>query len=132
MMIRLELDHVSLLVQDRDESARFYGEVLGLPKVKNLTGRQHIRWFGLGGGRTIHLIAAGGAESSGKRPRSTHFAMATPDFDEVVRRLGERGVAYQNLAGTTGEVAVRPDGVRQVYFQDPDGHWVEINDAPPV
>ena len=131
MTIRLELDHVSLLVRDRDESARFYGEVLGLPEVENLTGREHIRWFGLGGGRTIHLIAAGGA-NSGERPRSTHFAMATPDFDEVVGRLAQRGVAYQNLAGTTGEVAIRADGVRQVYFQDPDGHWVEINDAPPV
>lgn len=130
MAIRVELDHVSLLVRDRDESARFYGEIIGLPEVKNLTGRGHIRWFGLGGGRTIHLIAAGTA-NPGERPRSTHFAMATPDFDEVVRRLAERGVAFQNLAGTTGEVAVRGDGVRQIYFQDPDGHWVEINDAPP-
>jgi lactoylglutathione lyase len=23
---------------------------------------------------------------------------------------------------------VRVDGVKQIYFQDPDGHWLEIND----
>jgi len=24
---------------------------------------------------------------------------------------------------------VRPDGVRQIYFQDPDGYWLEVNDS---
>jgi catechol-2,3-dioxygenase len=23
---------------------------------------------------------------------------------------------------------VRPDGVKQIYFQDPEGYWIEIND----
>ena len=68
----LELDHVSLLVRDRDASARFYGEVLGLPEIENKTGRPHIRWFGLGAGRSIHLIA-GATNDEAKRPRSTHL-----------------------------------------------------------
>ena len=27
-----------------------------------------------------------------------------------------------------GTSPVRPDGVHQLYFQDPDGYWIEVND----
>jgi len=26
-------------------------------------------------------------------------------------------------------VTTRPDGVHQIWFQDPDGYWLEINDV---
>jgi lactoylglutathione lyase len=125
----LELDHVSLFVHDLDTSARFYSEVLGLPEIEKKTARANVRWFGLGAGRAVHLIL-GAAEVPASRPRSTHFALATSSFDETVRQLADFGVAYQDLSGVTRQASVRPDGVRQVYFQDPDGHWIEINDAP--
>jgi len=126
----LELDHVSLFVHDLDTSARFYSEVLGLPEIEKKTARANVRWFGLGAGRAVHLIL-GAAEVPASRPWSTHFALATSSFDETVRQLADFGVAYQDISGVTGQASVRPDGVRQVYFQDPDGHWIEINDAPP-
>jgi catechol 2,3-dioxygenase-like lactoylglutathione lyase family enzyme len=34
----VELDHVSLFVRDRDASARFCGEVLGLPRSRTRPG----------------------------------------------------------------------------------------------
>ena len=130
MATTLDLDHVSLFVRDLDTSARFYSEVLGLPEIEKKTARVNVRWFGLGAGRAIHLIL-GATEVPASRPRSTHFALATSSFDESVRHLADSGVAHQDLSGALGQVSVRPDGVRQVYFQDPDGHWIEINDAPP-
>ena len=130
MTITLQLDHVSIFVRDRDASARFYGEVLGLPEVENKTGRPHIRWFGLAAGRTIHLIS-GAHEEEVRRPRSTHFCLATSEFDQMLKRLGHAGVRYEGLSGVEREISLRADGVRQVYFQDPDGHWTEVNDAPP-
>ena len=130
MATTLDLDHVSLFVRDLDTSARFYAEVLGLSEIEKKTTRANVRWFGLGAGRSIHLIL-GATEVPASRPRSTHFALATSSFDESVRHLADSGVAYQDLSGALGQVSVRPDGVRQVYFQDPDGHWIEINDAPP-
>lgn len=27
------------------------------------------------------------------------------------------------------EIQTRPDGVQQIFVQDPDGYWIEINDA---
>ena len=49
----------------------------------------------------------------------------------MLKRLGDAGLCYEGLSGVEREISLRADGVRQVYFQDPDGHWIEINDAPP-
>ena len=41
--------------------------------------------------------------------------------------LDHMQVKYQNLKGD-GKVTLRPDGVNQIYLQDPDGYWIEVND----
>ncbi|WP_342362355.1 VOC family protein [Terrarubrum flagellatum] len=121
------LHHNSIYVADVDRSAEFYARVLGLTEIPNRVGRSHIRWFDLDGLRSIHLI--GGEQVARERQFSTHFALATKRFDEFLARLAEHGVVHIDLARKPGGVHVRADGVRQTYFQDPDGHWIEINDA---
>ena len=121
------LHHVSLYVADVGRSADFYARVLGLHEIPNRVGRLHIRWFDLDGLRTIHLI--GGDDTERTRPLSTHMALVSDRFDAVLERLNREGVVFMDLARQPGGVQVRGDGIRQVYFQDPDGHWIEINDA---
>ena len=122
------LHHVSLYVRDVDASAAFYAHVLRLREIPNRVGKSYIRWFIIDGFRTVHLI---GGDPEAERPRqfSTHVALATVDFEAAVTRLEEHGVTYVSLARQPGEITTRSDGVRQIYFQDPDGHWIEINDA---
>jgi catechol 2,3-dioxygenase-like lactoylglutathione lyase family enzyme len=44
--------------------------------------------------------------------------------------LRERGIAWSDFAGSPGAVSSgRSDGVRQIFLRDPDGYWVEVNDA---
>ena len=38
------------------------------------------------------------------------------------------GVKYGNWAQTNKGPEIRPDGVKQIYFQDPDGYWIEVDD----
>jgi lactoylglutathione lyase len=122
------LHHVSLYVRDVDASAAFYGDVLGLQEIPNRVGKSHIRWFTIDGFRTVHLIG-GDPEVERLRQFSTHIAFATRTFETVLTRLEQHGVTYVSLARQPKDITVRADGVRQVYFQDPDGHWIEINDA---
>jgi lactoylglutathione lyase len=122
------LHHVSLYVRDVDASATFYATVLGLEEIPNRVGKSHIRWFTIDGFRTFHLIG-GGPEPERSRPFSTHVALATRDFAAALARLEQHEVTYVSLARQPRDITIRPDGVRQVYFQDPDGHWIEINDA---
>jgi lactoylglutathione lyase len=35
------------------------------------------------------------------------------------------------MPGRPGKVTTRADGVRQCFVRDPDGHFIEINDARP-
>jgi lactoylglutathione lyase len=124
----LRFDHISLYVRDPSASARFYAEVLGLDEIENKTRRADIRWFGVDGDRAIHLIG-GGEDPPPDRPRSAHFAMTSAHFDDALRFLTQMGVEYINSAGEAGRIAIRADGVRQVYFRDPDNYWIEINEA---
>ena len=32
------------------------------------------------------------------------------------------------MKGDIGEVNIRPDGMRAVFIQDPNGYWFEVND----
>ena len=61
--------------------------------------------------------------------KEVHFALAVADLDHVMRDLDSRGAVYSDWAGTPGRAGSRADGVRQIYLQDPDGYWVEINEA---
>jgi len=124
----LTLHHMSHYVKDVDASAAFYMSVLGLTEIPNRIGNPKIRWFDLDGIRSIHLIP-GDTVPDRPRPFSTHVALATTEFDALVERLKSLGVEYVDITRAEGRFRQRADGIRQVYFQDPDGHWIEINDA---
>ena len=44
------------------------------------------------------------------------------------KHLDDLNIKYGNWAQTTKTPQVRPDKVKQIYLQDPDGYWLEVND----
>ena len=125
------LDHQAIAVRDLDASVRFYNEVLGLDEVENPMGNRPIRWFALSPGINLHLVGGNTAPRE-ERGIGTHLALSAADFDGMVARLEAAGVTFGSMPGRPpGTVTTRPDGVRQCFVQDPDGFWIEINDAPP-
>jgi catechol 2,3-dioxygenase-like lactoylglutathione lyase family enzyme len=130
MTAEFRIDHISISVRDLHASARFYGETLGLTEIENRTRRPTIRWFAFDANRALHIIK-GSEEPPPERPMSSHFCLSTPNFDETLKVLAERGVKYMNLSREPGRYSLRADGVRQTYFQDPDNYWVEVCEANP-
>jgi lactoylglutathione lyase len=128
LSLTYRLDHIALLVKHLDESARFLTEVLRFREVPNPMGGTDIRWFEIGGGPRIHMQS--GDFGATHLEKGTHIAIATLEFDLVLRHLREIGAAFSDFKGTSGAVNVRPDGMRAVFLQDPNGYWFEINDAP--
>ena len=128
MAQEFRLDHISLHVRDLAASARFYGEVLGLTEIPNGAGHAHVRWFGVDSGHSIHLIS-GAPEQRAARPIAEHYALGSHDFENRLKSLSAAGIAYGDYAGRKGHIGLRADGVRSVYLQDPDDHWIEILDA---
>lgn len=122
----LRFDHSTVLVTDLETSAAFYENILHLETLETPWGpAAPIRFYSLGGGRQLHM---GLTDRSIEPDKSVHFAFAVLAFDAYLEFLSDQGVAYANFAGTSSTPQVRPDGVRQVYLQDPDGNWIEIND----
>jgi lactoylglutathione lyase len=123
------LDHIALLVRDLEETRDFLTRVLGIRQIANPMGGTEILWFEIGSGQRFH-VQAGDVRRTHVEKR-THFALSAPDLDAVLAHFEAAGVTYSDMKGTPGAVNVRPDGMRAVFVQDPNGYWFEINDFQP-
>ena len=125
---KLGYDHSAILVTDLPKSASFYSEILQLEEIAVPNNNPALRWFDVGNNRQLHLIKADkGMKFETKK--GNHLSLHVDDFKAFVTFLTKKNIPYSDWLGTWNAIATRPDGVQQIYIQDPDGHWVEINDA---
>lgn len=121
----LKLDHMALSVKDLDRSVDFYTNVLKLSEITNLTRKEGIRWVSLGEGKELHLV------STIKEPviinKAVHLAFKVTHFNALIKALKSQNITYSDWPGTLDKITVRADGIKQIYIQDPDGYWIEIN-----
>ena len=120
-------NHAAFYVVDLKTSATFYREVVGLKEIPEPFHDGKHAWFEVGPGLALHIIS--GPTSPLPKEKRNHFCLSVASMDAFIARLKARQVSYEDLAGTKSAVTRRPDGVSQIYFQDPDGNWIEINDA---
>ena len=58
---------------------------------------------------------------------NTPFTVSS--VDDFIKVLKQNNVVFEDWQGKQNSVTLRVDGVKQIYFEDPDGYWIEINDA---
>ncbi|MCC6629322.1 MAG: sugar phosphate isomerase/epimerase and 4-hydroxyphenylpyruvate domain-containing protein [Chloroflexi bacterium] len=105
--------HFSLAVTSFESGHRYYGELLGLPRVSSEGfGRSMVVFYQFPTGEQLHLHLGGPSTH-------THIAIDVDDFSAVVGRLRAGGV-------TVREPGHRPDGSDFVFTQDFDGNTVEL------
>ncbi len=118
-------NHIALSVKNLSQSAQFYKDIIGLQEITNRTEMDGIRWFSLGEGKELHLV------SILKEPvsinKAVHFALSTSNFDAFVKILESKNITYSDWPGTPNKINKRADGIKQIYFQDPNGYWIEVN-----
>ena len=118
-------NHQALSVTDVDRSAHFYKTVLGLTEIINRTKKEGIRWFSLGEDKELHLISL--LQGEIKITKAVHFALTSTRFDNFVQYLDAANIAYSDWPGKPKTITTRADGIKQIYLQDPDGYWIEVN-----
>ncbi len=123
--LNVTFNHLALSVKDVNRSAEFYTTVLGLAEITNKTKMEGIRWFSLGEGKELHLISL--IKDTVVINKAVHLALTTNNFDTLLKTLIENKIAYSDWPGTPNKINIRADGIKQVFFQDPDGYWVEVN-----
>ena len=119
-------NHIALSVKDVNESVEFYQKVLHLEEIKNTASDSKTRWLSINEGKQLHLIPRPNSEI--KINKAVHFALTTSDLDSFITNLKELEIDYSDWLDTPNKDYIRKDGIRQVYFQDPNGYWIEIND----
>jgi catechol 2,3-dioxygenase-like lactoylglutathione lyase family enzyme len=119
-------NHQALSVTNLDSSVAFYKKVLMLEQITNRTEMAGISWFSLGEGKELHLVSVL-KDQPVKINKAVHFAVTTSQFDGFIKHLEQNKIPYSNWPGKGNTVTIRADGIKQIYLQDPDGYWIEVN-----
>lgn len=123
--LELSLNHIAMYVHELKRSTEFYEKVLMLKKIDEPFKDGLHTWFTLGAAGQLHLIQ--GAEANIRRNKNDHLCFSVRSIEDFIANLNKHRIEYTNWPGTAKAPTLRVDGVKQIYFQDPDGHWIEIN-----
>jgi len=115
-----KLNHTIVAARDKRKSALFLSEILGLDPPQLLGPFALVT---VGEDLTLDFIETGGEITS----QHYAFLVNESEFDEIFARLKARYLDYWADPGhkKPGEINRWDDG-RGVYFDDPDGHSLEI------
>lgn len=121
----VELNHTIVHANDKEVSARFLADILGLAPPTSFGPFLVVR--------TANGVSLDFIESGGEPVRSRHFAFLVNDdeFDTIFMRVKARGLAY--WADPMGKVENEINthfGGRGFYFRGPEGHWLEVITRP--
>lgn len=120
----VQLNHTIVYARDSTASATFVADVLGLARPTTFGPFMCVE---TANGVTLDFIDA----DSEIAPQHYAFLLTEPEFDEVFGRIEATGRPYWADPGRrqVGEIN-HHDGGRGVYFEDPDGHLLEIITRP--
>lgn len=126
-VMNAEHHHTAIRVRDMEAMVKFYGELLGLPYIRQLNDAQGPRvvWF-----QAVQLVRADGPLDP-KVGTMDHLAVSVLNIDAMAERLVR--------AGTTLEAPVANQDVPEigmhlanVFFRDPEGNRVELVQWTPL
>ena len=118
------LNHTIVHARDAQASAAFLAELLGRPAPVRFGPFHGVE---LDNGVTLDFMHSDGDV----RPQHYAFLVSEQEFDEVFARITGRGLSYWADPGRHQPGRINHgDGGRGVYWQDPDGHLLEILTRP--
>jgi catechol 2,3-dioxygenase-like lactoylglutathione lyase family enzyme len=118
------LNHTIVWCRDQEKSSRFLAEILGLPPPARFGPFHEVA---VANGLSLDFRAHDGEIT----PQHYAFLVSEDEFTASFERIRERGLDYWADPGRQrAGVINHNDGGRGVYFEDPDGHFLELITRP--
>lgn len=120
----VRLNHTIVNVRDKDEAAAFLADILGLPAPTRYGPFLIVQ--------VDNDVSLDFADDHGPaHPQHYAFLVSEDEFNEIFARIRERGLTYwaDPFQRQPNEINTN-DGGRGVYWQDPNGHLLEIITCP--
>ena len=121
------INHIAFYVTDLKSSTAFYRDIIGLDTIPEPFHDGRHTWFLIGPKTHLHIIS--GATAKTDHDKNSHLCFTVPSVADFAAKLRQHQVAFESWTGEKNTWTNRVDGVKQIYFQDPDGYWIEVNDA---
>ncbi|MGR6972358.1 VOC family protein [Streptomyces sp. NPDC003758] len=120
----VELNHTIVAAHDKEASARFLADLLGLEVAPPFGPFTPVE---IPNGVTLDYMETTGSIT----PQHYAFLVSEDDFDVIFARIRDRGLRYwaDPYHHRPGEIN-HNDGGRGAYFDDPNGHNMEILTRP--
>ncbi|MPZ13875.1 MAG: VOC family protein [Chloroflexi bacterium] len=112
------LDHMSIPARDKVATAEFYARVFG---VRYAGPRRDFAPVALSEGLTLNF-------EQSEVPEVHHYAFRVDnaEFDSVLERLRATSVPFGSTTSNKDSQVYDRAGVRGFYFEDPNGHGLEV------
>jgi lactoylglutathione lyase len=124
---KARLNHVAIFVKNLSISDAFYRQVIGLDSIGEPFHDGKHRWLSVGPGQSLHIIE--GADQQKNYFKNNHICFSVPSVENFILLLRKEKIRWEDAAGQLYAITRRVDGVKQIWLQDPDGYWIEVNDA---
>ena len=120
----IQLNHTIVNARDKRRSAKFMAELLGVAAPTTFGPFMVVN---VDNGVSLDFI-----DHQGPITRQHYaFLVSELEFDAIFARIRERGLTYYADPGRERPNQINThDGGRGVYWQDPDGHLLEIITRP--
>jgi catechol 2,3-dioxygenase-like lactoylglutathione lyase family enzyme len=114
------LDHVNIRTAELDRTRAFFRDVLGLTEGWRPPFPFNGAWLYAGGRDVVHLVEVERPAQPSAGSSLDHFAFATDDYEDAIRRLDAAGATYRTTTtpGTT---------TRQIFVTELNGVTIELN-----
>jgi catechol 2,3-dioxygenase-like lactoylglutathione lyase family enzyme len=120
----VRLNHTIVRVRDKTEAAKFFVDILGLPQPTPFGPFLVVQ--------ADNDVSLDFADDHGPaHPQHYAFLVDEAAFDEIFARIRERGLTFwaDPAHHRPGEINTN-DGGRGLYWDDPNGHLLEIITRP--
>ena len=120
----VQLNHTIVSCRDQQRSAAFLSEILGLPAATRFGHFLVVQ--------ADNNVSLDFSETSGEISAQHYaFLVGEEEFDAAFDRIRGQGLQYWADPGRTQPGVINHgDGGRGLYFEDPDGHLLEIITRP--